>query len=147
MISSQRSRAYHAQTTGQPLRLQRLRSRASKLLLLSPYRSQRSGRPNRTRSSRNGLLIASVAVGRQRRAVIPGGSRWRLRCRISIDVVTPFLAPCFDPLKAKARRYPTEKGLLRVTIDGENIDFQIREKNRRVRVSPENRRNFYFQIH
>jgi hypothetical protein len=106
LISSQRSRAYHAQTTGQPLRLQRLRSRASKLLLLSPYRSQRSGRPNRTRSSRNGLLIASVAVGRQRRAVIPGGSRWRLRCRISIDVVTPFLAPCFDPLKAKARRYP-----------------------------------------
>lgn len=37
----------------------------------------------------------------------------------------------------------TEKGLLRVTINGEKIDFQIREKNRQVRLSPQDKRSSY----
>jgi hypothetical protein len=50
----------------------------------------------------------------------------------------------FQALEDKgAKISEAEKGLLRVTIDGEKIDFQIREKNRQVKVSPEDRRNSY----
>lgn len=50
----------------------------------------------------------------------------------------------FRTLEARnAKISVTEKGLLRVTIDSENIDFQIREKNRQVRILPEDRRNSY----
>jgi hypothetical protein len=50
----------------------------------------------------------------------------------------------FRALEAKgAKISEAEKGLLRVTIDGETIDFQIREKNRQVRVAPGDSRSSY----
>lgn len=36
-----------------------------------------------------------------------------------------------------------EKGLVRVTIDGEKIEFQVREKNRQVRLPPTDKRSSY----
>jgi hypothetical protein len=50
----------------------------------------------------------------------------------------------FHALEGKgAKISEAEKGLLRVTIDDEKIDFQVREKNRQVRSSPENGQNSY----
>jgi hypothetical protein len=50
----------------------------------------------------------------------------------------------FQALESKgAKISEAEKGQLRVTIDKEKIDFQIREKNRQVKVSQEDRRNSY----
>lgn len=50
----------------------------------------------------------------------------------------------FRELEAKGGRISqTEKGLVRVTIDNENIDFQLREKNKQVTLSPDDSRRTY----
>lgn len=54
------------------------------------------------------------------------------------------LTSLFHSLEARgATVTEAENGLARVTIDGEKIDFQVREKNKQVRLSPTDRRNSY----
>ena len=99
-------------------------------------------------------LVAKWIADRERRRREATASRdpWRIKMAPALSDIDrrrhAILGTLFRSLEGKgAKISEAERGLLRVTIDGENIDFQIREKNRRVRVSPENRRNFYFQIH
>ena len=95
-------------------------------------------------------LIAKWIADRERRRREATASRdpWRIRMAPALSDIDrrrhAILDALFQSLEGKgAKISEAEKGLLRVTIDGENIDFQIREKNRQVRVSPEDRRNSY----
>ena len=96
-------------------------------------------------------IIAKWIADRERRRREATASRdpWRIKMAPAplsdIDRRRhTLLDALFRSLEDKgAKISEAEKGLLRVTIDGEKIDFQIREKNRQVKVSPEDRRNSY----
>jgi hypothetical protein len=96
-------------------------------------------------------IIAKWIADRERRRREAAASRdpWRIKMAPAplsdIDHRRhALLDALFQALEDKgAKISEAEKGLLRVTIDGEKIDFQIREKNRQVKVLLEDRRNSY----
>ncbi|MES5488827.1 hypothetical protein QMZ05_39310 [Bradyrhizobium sp. INPA03-11B] len=103
------------------------------------------------RPARPHPIIAGWIADHERRRREAAASRdaWRIRMApaplSAIDHRRhAILEALFRALEGKgAKLSETEKGLLRVTIDGENIDFQVREKNRQVRVSPQDSRSSY----
>lgn len=86
---------------------------------------------------------------RRRREALASRDEWRIRTAppplSDIDRRRHrILDALFQSLEAKgAKIFETEKGFLCTTIDGEKIEFQIREKNKQVRVSPTDRRSSY----
>jgi hypothetical protein len=86
---------------------------------------------------------------RFRREALASGSEWRISNAPSplaeIDYRRyAILASLFQALEAKGAVVSEgDNGLARVTIDGEKIDFQVREKNRQVTLSPTDRRSSY----
>jgi hypothetical protein len=96
-------------------------------------------------------IIASWIADRERRRREAAASRdqWRIR-----NAPPPFseidhrrhaiLDALFLALEGKgAKIAEAEKGLLSVTIDGEKIEFQVREKSRQVRISAQDNRSSY----
>lgn len=86
---------------------------------------------------------------RQRKEALASRDEWRIRTAPAplsdLDRRRHrILDSLFRTLEAKgAKISEAEKGLLRVTIDGERIDFQVREKNKQVRIPPSDKRSSY----
>lgn len=91
-----------------------------------------------------------AAYERRRREALASGSQWRIDSSPPLTEAGhrryDILSSLFRALEARGAKVSEgEKGLARVTIDGEKIDFQVREKNRQVRIPPSDKRNYSSQ--
>lgn len=85
---------------------------------------------------------------RRRREALASRNEWQIRTAPPLSDIDhrkhKILDALFQSLEAKgAKISETEKGLLRATIDGEKIEFQLREKNKQVRIPPTDKRSSY----
>ncbi|MET3225780.1 hypothetical protein ABIF35_006567 [Bradyrhizobium japonicum] len=96
-------------------------------------------------------IIASWVADRERRRREAAASRdpWRIRnAPAPLSEIDhrrhAILEALFRALEGKgAKIAEAEKGLLSVTIEGEKIEFQVREKSRQVKISPQDKRSSY----
>jgi hypothetical protein len=96
-------------------------------------------------------IIANWIADRERRRREAAASRdaWRIRnAPAPLSEIDhrrhAILDALFRDLEGKgAKIAEAEKGLLSVTLEGEKIEFQVREKSRQVRISPQDKRSSY----
>lgn len=96
-------------------------------------------------------IIASWIADRDRRRREAAASRDQWRIRNAPPPLSEIdrrrhaiLDALFRALEGRgAKIAEAEKGLLSVTIEGERIEFQVREKSRQVKISPQDNRSSY----
>lgn len=91
-----------------------------------------------------------AAHERRRREALASGSQWRINSNPPLTGVHrrryDILSSLFNALEARGAKVSEgEKGLARVIIDDEKIDFQVREKNRQVRIPPSDKQSYSSQ--
>lgn len=97
------------------------------------------------------LVVGWMAAHeRRRREALASGSQWRIDSNPPMTEIHrrryAILSSLFCALEARGAKVSEgEKGLARVTIDGEKIDFQVREKNRQIRIPPSDKRSYSSQ--